>query len=172
MCAGDSFARTAGLGLISVMAFLLVIPLSGCEAAAPPPEPVTITFAYWASDTARIEAVVQEFSEQYPHITVDLRPASTGDLAWNVGAEDADVREVYVAIVDGQRERGDLMELDPFIEQDESFDLSDFYLTTLEPFTIEGKSCPLVVTPRRSETVGLQGSYSGRQSGYVELWVL
>jgi hypothetical protein len=30
--------------------------------------------------------------------------------------------------------------LDPFIEQDESFDLSDFYPATLETFTIEGKT--------------------------------
>jgi multiple sugar transport system substrate-binding protein len=122
------------------MAFLLVIPLSGCEGAAPPPEPVTITFAYWESDTARVEALVQQFNKQYPHITVDLRPASMGDLAWNVGAEDADVREVFVAIIDSQRERGDFLELDPFIEEDESFDLSDFYPATLEPFTIEGKT--------------------------------
>jgi multiple sugar transport system substrate-binding protein len=119
---------------------LLVIPLSACGEAAPPPEPVTITFAYWESDTARVEALVQEFTEQYPHVTVDLRPESMGALAWDLGAEDADVREVFVAIIDSQRERGDFLELDPFIEQDESFDLSDFYPATLETFTIEGKT--------------------------------
>jgi multiple sugar transport system substrate-binding protein len=140
MSLDDLYARIERLGLAFMTICLLVIPLSACGEAAPPPEPVTITFAYWESDTARVEALVQEFTEQYPHVTVDLRPESMGTLAWDLGAEDADVREVFVAIIDGQRERGDFLELDPFIKQDELFDLSDFYPATLETFTIEGKT--------------------------------
>jgi ABC-type glycerol-3-phosphate transport system substrate-binding protein len=140
MSVKNPYARTAGLGVICMMICLLLVPLSGCGEPTPPPEPVTITFIHWAGDADRIEAFVQEFHEEYPHITVDLHSADMGQLAWNFGAEDADVREVYVAIIDSQRQRGDFLPVDPFIEADESVDVYDFYPAALEAFTIDGKT--------------------------------
>jgi multiple sugar transport system substrate-binding protein len=125
--------------LVRVVFCLFVILLSGCNKLMPIPKAVAITFAYGKSDTECIEAWVKEFNEQYPHITVNLRPKTTGELAWDLGPGDADVREVFTAIIDSQRERGDFVALDPFIETDESFDVSDFYPAALEAFTIDGK---------------------------------
>jgi len=39
----------------------------------PTPEPATIVFAHSGSD-AEYEALVQEFHERYPHLTVEIRP--------------------------------------------------------------------------------------------------
>jgi len=99
MSFNDLDARIERLGLMCMVVCPLVILLSGCGGSALPPEPVAITFAYWVSDTACVDAVVQEFSEQFPYITVDLRPSCMGDLAWNLRAEDADVREAFVTII-------------------------------------------------------------------------
>jgi multiple sugar transport system substrate-binding protein len=139
MSAKALYARTIQLGMVCVLICQFIVLLSGCQGTAPPPEPATITLAYWESDTARIEALVREFNKQYPQITINLRPHSMGELAWDLGTEDADVREVFTAIIDSQRERGDFLALDPFIEQDRSFDLSDFYSATLETFAIDGE---------------------------------
>ncbi|HUV88096.1 MAG TPA: extracellular solute-binding protein [Anaerolineae bacterium] len=135
----DNLQKIGRLALGCALICLLTVSLSGCKGAVPTPEPATIRFAYMNSDREYIEPLVEEFSKQYPHITVELRPTTMGELAWNFGAGDADVREVFTAIIDNQRERGDFLALDPFIEQDESFDLSDFYPAALETFTIEGK---------------------------------
>jgi multiple sugar transport system substrate-binding protein len=118
-------------GLTYAAVCLLVVPLSGCGGGAiPTPEPVTIVFAHPDLDAEYYEALVQEFSESHSYITVE--PVSSG-------TDDADV------FVDSQfapselRERDNVLSLDPFIEQDASFDLSDFYPGTVGLFTSEGE---------------------------------
>jgi multiple sugar transport system substrate-binding protein len=136
MATNQAYARTVRLGMVRAAVCALLTFLVGCSSVSMP-EPVTITFAYWEDDTEQVETLVQEFEEQYPYITVNLRPESAGGLAWDLGPGDADVRDIFVAIVDAQRERGDFMSLDPFIAADASFDLSDFYPATLEALTVE-----------------------------------
>ena len=120
---------------------LLVFSLSGCSGneATPMSEPVVITFAYNEIDADLFETLVQEFNKHDSHIIVKLRSETVGGLA-NLGADEADVREVWQEIAGGLQEQGDIVELDPFIEADESFDPSDFYPAMLRAYTIEGKT--------------------------------
>jgi ABC-type glycerol-3-phosphate transport system substrate-binding protein len=102
----------------------------------PTPEPVTILFAHSGSD-AEYEALVQGFHERHPHITVELRTRRS--FPFQQGNPDADVFVSSSFALSELRERGDVLSLDPFIEQDASFDLSDFYPGTVEAFTSEGR---------------------------------
>jgi ABC-type glycerol-3-phosphate transport system substrate-binding protein len=122
-----------------------VLILVGCAtfqpeptpAPIPPPEPATIRFAYrsfgyqlgWV-DADRYEVWAEAFSEQYPHITVELRPPFLDD--WDVIASPG--LWVLELVKDGS-----IASLDPFIEQDAAFDRSDFYPLTLEPVSIDGE---------------------------------
>lgn len=133
-----SYVRIAQLGFAGIVACLLAISLLGCRGAAPTPEPVSITFACRDMSVDSYEPLVQEFNEQYPHITVNLRSETEEGLI-NLGAEDADVRPVWQAMFDLVQERGDIRALDPFIEQDTSLDLSDFYRAALNVFTVDGE---------------------------------
>jgi ABC-type glycerol-3-phosphate transport system substrate-binding protein len=133
-------ARIEHLELICAIVCLSVVFPFGCKGTLEPtPEPATITFIYRHDLRDHIEEAMVQFYKQYPHITVDLRAASDRDLAWHFDADDADVRAIFTAIVDSQRERGDFLALDPFIEADGSFDVSDFYPAALEAFTIDGR---------------------------------
>jgi len=127
--------RNEHLGLICAIVCLSAVSLFGCKGVPEPtPEPATITFIYHRNLKDHIEAAMVEFGDQYPHITVNLRGADAGELAWSYDAADADVRAIFTAIVDSQRERGTLMALDLFVEADESFDVSDWYPAALAAF--------------------------------------
>lgn len=118
------------LGLACVLLCLLVAPLLGCAEPAPTPEPVTITFAHPFSQPEIYKALIREFNESYPHIIVEL-------LGPRVRSGD-----VFVASPDElnrQLEQGDILSLAPFVEQDESLDLSDFYPGTAALFTRRGE---------------------------------
>ena len=109
---------------------LATLILAGCAQPLPSDEPVTITFACPASEQERYQALVLKFNEEYPHITVELD---------DTDAEEADV------FITSSFELGDLLEentvlsMAPFIEQDSSFDPSDFYPGTVELLTRDGK---------------------------------
>ena len=119
------------LGLTGAILFLLLVSLFGCNNTTPTPEPVTITFVHHDGEADYYDTLVQRFNEDYPHITVRLQSAWTAD---------ADVF-VDLPYTLGQRlAQGELLSLDPFIEQDESFDLADFYPGAVSVFTREGKT--------------------------------
>ena len=121
------------------IACLVAIPLAGCTEAVPPLEPVTITFACPDVDEEYYKELAQQFNEQYPHLTVELH--STGrDPLDDVNTGDVDVLVVAPWAVGELQAEGTLLNLDPFIEQDESFALSDFYPGTIELFTAEGRT--------------------------------
>lgn len=132
--------RIACAALSLVIVGLLALPPSGCGMITPTPEPVEITLVYRSDLRAHIEAAVEAFGDQYPQISVHLRAASAEELAWKFGADDADVRAVFTGIIDGEREQGDLLVLDPFIEGDESFDVAEFYPAALDAFAIDGRT--------------------------------
>jgi multiple sugar transport system substrate-binding protein len=119
-------------GLIYAVICLLVVLLSSCSGeAAPTSEPVTIVFAHPGLDAEYYETLVQEFSKSYPYITVELVSSATGD---------ADVFVDSQFALSELREQDNVLSLDPFIEQDASFDLSDFYPGTVRLFTSGGET--------------------------------
>jgi len=107
---------------------LLVISLSGCGQVTPTPEPVTIRFVHFGVDPDYYQSLAQEFNASHPYITVELLD----------DADDADVFINSPFALSGLRD--EVLSLDPFIEQDESFDRSDFYPGTVELFTREGET--------------------------------
>ena len=76
MSFGDLGSRTWRVVLATALVCLLAPFHSGCSAFAriPTPEPVTIAFSCSERDQEFFERIVLNFSEQYPHITVELRP--------------------------------------------------------------------------------------------------
>jgi multiple sugar transport system substrate-binding protein len=129
--------------LISVVICMLIMLLYGCDAIGfgpePTPEPVTITFAYNITDMDIAQVLIQKFNQQSPNITVSLLPMTYDELL-NIEAGEADVRALPQEIIPDVQERGDILSLDSFIEQDESFDRSDFYPGMLEAFTLGGET--------------------------------
>jgi len=87
-------------------------------------------FAHPGFDADYYEALVEEFNESYPYITVELVGSGTGD---------ADVFVNSHFALSELREQGNVLSLDPFIQQDTSFDLSAFYPGTVEALTSEGE---------------------------------
>jgi multiple sugar transport system substrate-binding protein len=126
--------------LIGGIAGLFVILLSGCAGGpmslpepAPMAEPVTIKFTYDEDvvDAGYYERLAEAFHERYANLAVDLLPEGW-DQDWDVVADN----ELWIS----RMQRGErLRSLDSFIEQDETFDRSDFYPATLEFLTIEGE---------------------------------
>ncbi len=118
---------------------VLAILLSGCGLGAPDQEPVTITFVYPEVDTAYYEPLAQQFNESHPYITVELEPRSW-DMLQHVRTEEADVIAADAFVLYPLREQGDLLSLEPFVEQDPALDVADFYPGTLEVLSSEGEA--------------------------------
>lgn len=122
------------LGQISLAVCLLLTPfLSGCATATPPPDPVTITFAHANTPGADgyYQQLIAKFNESYPYITVELAQPGTEDLPDVFMADQFSTRYL--------REEGYILSLDPFIEQDTSFDLSDYYAGAVDLFSADGQ---------------------------------
>lgn len=124
------------------IAGLLFLSLSsGCVKGTPTPEPVTITFAHLSLDEDHYAALVQEFNERYPYVTVELKPIQPRDW-WRGqrGPDEVDVFTTFDGALSELQKQGSILELDAFVEQDMSFELADFYPGTIEHLTVEGKT--------------------------------
>ena len=139
MSAQRSRLRSDRLKAIGAILCLLVPWLTSCVRSTPTPEPVTISFAYANYDTEHYEQLVLEFNEAYPHITVDLQPKSW-DMLGGLGAGDADAFVTSQFALSWLYEQSNALNLTPFIEQDEAFNLDDFYPGTVGLYTREGKT--------------------------------
>ena len=117
---------------------LVCIVLVGCVKATPTPEPVTISFAHPRFDSDYYQGLVQKFHDLYPYIDVELAPKQW-DMLGGLGAGDADVFATSQFALNWLEDQGNVLNLAPFIEQDESFDLDDFFPGTVELYTKEGK---------------------------------
>jgi multiple sugar transport system substrate-binding protein len=116
---------------------LVLVLVSGCGLAAPEPDPVTITFAFPESDQGFFRQMVLPFNQEYPEITVELQP-----LRANLTATELKTVDAFLAYPDEIRQfqlEGHIINLDPFIENDESFGVNDFYPGALQLFTDSGK---------------------------------
>ena len=138
-------ANLTRLALVSVLwalvalAALVVFSQAACVRGTPTPEPVVITFAYPTPDTEFYQQLLVEFGRRYPHITVELQP-KRGDMLSGISAGDADVFVSSQFALNWLQDQDGLLNLTPFIEQDGSFDLSDYYRGTVGLYTREGKT--------------------------------
>jgi multiple sugar transport system substrate-binding protein len=125
---------------VGAIVALLAASLTGCGVMAPTVEPATIRFAYPHSDQAYYEPLVQEFSATYPQITVELVPQVRDEEGGQSDLpEDVDVFVAPDNALEGLLEESLVLSLDPFIEQDGSFDTSDFYPGVLENLSSGGR---------------------------------
>lgn len=131
------FLRVSYLNFGVMLVIMLIF--SACGLAAPEPEadPVSITFAFPESDLTFYQQLVPQFNEQYPNITIELRPLR-GNLAV-AGLETVDVFLAYPDEIRRFQLEGHLVNLDPFIENDETFDMKDFYAGAARLFMDSGK---------------------------------
>jgi len=118
-------------GLAIAILCLVAGSLLSCGVDVPTPETVTITFACREIETDFYEGLRREFEEAQPRIRVEL-----SDLR----AHNGDVFTASQFDLAGLRDRGDILSLDPFIEQGESLDLSDFYPGTVGLLSSEGET--------------------------------
>jgi ABC-type glycerol-3-phosphate transport system substrate-binding protein len=124
---------------IALVTFLILIALlTSCARATPTPEPVTIAFAHPNYDTDYYRQLVAEFNQEYPHITIDLEPKGW-DMLGGLGVGDADVFVNSQFSLSWLYEQGNVLNLSPFIEQDESLDLDEYYEGTVNLYSQEGK---------------------------------
>lgn len=122
------------LRYISLLGLLMIL-LPGCANLMPTPEPVTITFAYPERDTAYYQNLVQTFQEQNSYITVEL-VKTTRSFAQTMQ------NDVFIAdqlTLPQLLQQNNILNVTPFIEQDEDFNVADFYPGTLDVFSYEGK---------------------------------
>ena len=120
------------------MCLLLVLAAAGCGASAPPPEPVTISFAFPDTDTTVFEQLAGIFQEEYPHITVELRPKPS-DLLGGIDIDESDVYLTSQFAIAWLQSQGRVLDLTPFVDGDETIDPDDFYPGTVGFFTIDGQ---------------------------------
>jgi ABC-type glycerol-3-phosphate transport system substrate-binding protein len=108
----------------------------------PTPEPVTIAFSCAERDQEVYERLALEFSEQYPHITVELRPRRRqGQGQVEAGEVDALIaREDTLRELHGQ---GELVDVQPYIETDLGLDLDDFHPGAMALFSYGGETWAL-----------------------------
>lgn len=124
--------------LAVAMLCLSVAILAACGKTVPTPEPVTIVFSHSEADADFYTPLAIEFSESHPYTTVELRPKS-GDLMGNIDVGEADAFAVNAIALSQLQERGDVVNLDQFIDLDDTFDLSDYYPSTVELLSSQGK---------------------------------
>jgi multiple sugar transport system substrate-binding protein len=128
-------------GVLPVVAALVVL-FAGCVKATPTPEPVSISFAHPSFDRDIYEQYAQSFNAEHPHITVELRPRRWDPLG-GLNPRGADCFVTSQFALDWLHEQGNVLNLSPFVEYDDSFDVTDFYRRTVDLYTREGKTWAL-----------------------------
>jgi multiple sugar transport system substrate-binding protein len=128
------------------VAFMVICPLlvslTGCaQPATAPPEPVTISFAYpdWYGE--HFDALVDEFHELNPHITVELNavPRMVYVQSFWAGDADAFVGATRLSNLRMMQDQDLIMDLSPFMQSDAAFNPEDFYAGKAAFLTDEGR---------------------------------
>ncbi|MBN1579739.1 MAG: sugar ABC transporter substrate-binding protein [Anaerolineae bacterium] len=126
-----------GWALLLLVLSIFVPVFAGCARATPTPEPVMLSFAFPDWDTEHYRRMLQEFNELYPYITIELQPKK-GDILGGIGAGNADA---FVSSQFAQiwlKDQGNVLNLTPLVEQDNTFNASDFYPGAIDLYTSEG----------------------------------
>jgi multiple sugar transport system substrate-binding protein len=129
--------------LLSALACLLTITLSGCSKsiAVPTPEPTIITFAHPSLDESYYQSLVGEFNKTRPHIAIELYPIRRSSDFVDLENIDVFIGSPYQVIE--FREQGAILDLSPILDPDLTFDPADFYPGVLEAFSAAGKTWAL-----------------------------
>jgi multiple sugar transport system substrate-binding protein len=120
---------------------LLFVLLAGCVRSTPPPEPITISFAYPDWYENHFDALANEFHELYPHITVELNPVPSSVYVQSfwAGDDDAFVSGTWFTNLRMMLEQDLIVDLVPFMEADAAFNPEDFYSGEAAFLTDEGR---------------------------------
>jgi len=113
---------------------LLCCILAGCGGEGPSAEPVEITLFTWTrpGEFAANQDLCAQFEAAHPDIRVEI-VNEPGDRAMEklqqmvAAGNPPDVMSIHGAYFIPMAANGALLDLGPFIEQDQSFDLNDFY---------------------------------------------
>ncbi|MEJ2149113.1 MAG: hypothetical protein P8Z40_06495, partial [Chloroflexota bacterium] len=118
-----------------VLSLLLFATACSCgKGGTLPAEPATVTFDYPDAEAAYHEALIAKFNEIYPQVTIlDVEDDRDDE------APGPDVFFVSPFELSDLLEQGAILSMNPLIQQDESFDLTDYYPGTVEQFTWEDK---------------------------------
>ena len=131
-------------GFLCLVALSLLLFNTSCNnvAITPEPEPVEISFSFVlandrTNDVAYYESLVAQFNARYPYITVDVDPVNRDPL---LQYSEADIFLLDSDEYRDFKERGSILALDSFIEQDKSFDQSDFFPGAMNTASDEGQT--------------------------------
>ena len=140
----DNFVRLVCYRAIMVL-FLVSIILSGCGlASTPTPEPTTITFSFPEVDNDFYEPLLPLFSEEFPLITVELKPTQ-GNLLGNLDPSQTDVIAMGVYDLGRLQREGGILGLNSVIEEDDTFNKSDYLPGTVDFLALDGETWAIPV---------------------------
>jgi len=125
---------------------LLAVALAGCGGKQAANEPVTVTLFTWTrpSELAANQELCAQFEAQHPNIKVEIIN-EPGDRAMDklqqmvAAANPPDVMSIHGAYFMPLAAKGALLDLEPYIQKDASFDLADFYPSLVHLCRYEGK---------------------------------
>jgi multiple sugar transport system substrate-binding protein len=122
--------------LIRILMFSFILASTACSPAIPTQEPVTLSFVHPEDESGLYEMWAQQFQAQYPYITVDLK--DTAEISYEMRVRE----DVFMA---SQFELPQLIEqevvlnLSAFYDQDQDFNVEDFYPEVVGAFISQGK---------------------------------
>jgi len=144
----EAKTKTHCLRTSFLMGMALLVLLPGCQQfeLLAPQEPVTIRFLYGGSE-AYFQELIEQFNEECPHITVELQSYGGGFFAPGRGSQEIDVFIGSQEMISFMLENDALISLNGLIAEDEDFNLSDFYPSTIQALSTEGErwGIPLAV---------------------------
>ena len=132
---------------LPLVVILLGLALAGCGGGQTSgTEPVQITLFTWTrpAEFAANQDLCMQFEAAHPNIRVEI-VNEPGDRAMEklqqmvAAGNPPDVMSIHGAYFIPLAANGALLDLDPFIEQDESFDLGDFYPELVELCRYDGR---------------------------------
>ncbi|HNT78457.1 MAG TPA: extracellular solute-binding protein [Anaerolineae bacterium] len=125
---------------------LLLCLLAAClpQATAPGGQSTTITFACWDHEREVYEPLTQKFHAQHPEITVQIvsRGSLGGTMDSSMFTQTARMADTFFdssIVLDEDTPQNTVLDLTPFADQDETFDVADFYPAALDAFRRQGK---------------------------------
>jgi multiple sugar transport system substrate-binding protein len=126
-----------------ILVLLLALSVAGCGSVlstpAPAPEPITLRFAFPLEEKGEAyKRLADEFHDAHPDITVEVQNAQGIDFIAGQGTN-IDVFEADQFHLVSLVERGEVLNLDPILQEDPNGLIDDFYPRILNAFTWQGQ---------------------------------
>jgi ABC-type glycerol-3-phosphate transport system substrate-binding protein len=112
---------------------LAALALTSCGTLIPTQEPVALTFGFPIVDKAYYESLLVDFKQQNPNITITFKTYQDNPR------EFTDVVIIPWTLAPDSSQAEALLPLDPYITQEEDFQVEDFYPNVMEAFKINGE---------------------------------